>query len=135
MASFKINAIDHVAINVKDLDASIQWYAKVLGLRKVQPEAWKPFPIFMMKAKFGVALFPAKDSSKKSIKSSIRIDHFAFNVDPDEFLKAQVYFASINEHFQFQDHTYFHSIYLSDPDGHTVELTTLMVGEDFYHTH
>ncbi len=33
----------------------------------------------------------------------------------------------------FQDHHYFHSLYTADPDGHTVELTTLVVAEeDFY---
>ena len=35
--------------------------------------------------------------------------------------------------FHVEDHFYFDSIYIKDPDGHTVELTTLKVDEkDFY---
>jgi len=29
--------------------------------------------------------------------------------------------------FDFQDHHYFHSIYIKDPDNNTVELTTIVV--------
>jgi len=135
MKPFNINFLDHIAIRVKDMEVSIDWYSKVLGLKKYQLEKWGEFPIFMLAGKSGVAIFPANlEHEKLNFKSrNVKIDHFAFNVSNEDFEKAQNHFNSIGESFQFQDHHYFHSIYLKDPDSHTVELTTIMVDEnDFY---
>ena len=135
MHPFDINFLDHVAICVKDMEISIEWYARVLGLKKYQLEKWGEFLIFMLAGKTGVAIFPANSEHQKlNLESrNVKIDHFAFNVSNQDFQKAQEYFKSIGESFQFKDHHYFHSIYLKDPDNHTVELTTLLVDEnDFY---
>ena len=49
--------------------------------------------------------------------------------------KAKQWFMQLGLDFTFQDHQYIHSIYTKDPDGHTVELTTLVVdSESFYNT-
>jgi catechol 2,3-dioxygenase-like lactoylglutathione lyase family enzyme len=132
MKSFNINFLDHVAIRVKDIPISIEWYARVMGLKKYQFEQWGDFPIFMLSGKSGVAIFPAnlKHETFNQESRNVKIDHFAFNVSKEDFKKAQDYFNTINEPFKFQDHHYLHSIYLKDPDGHTVELTTLLVDED-----
>ena len=37
------------------------------------------------------------------------------------------------QQFEFQDHFYFHSIYTKDPDGHTVELTTIVISEESFY--
>lgn len=135
MAPFEINNLDHVAIRVKDLEVSVSWYEKVLGLKKYKAEKWGEFPIFMLAGKTGVALFPAKLKdpihSKKS--RNVKIDHYAFNVSNDDFSAAKKHFEALNVHYTFQDHTYFHSIYTKDSDGHTVELTTLVVAEDEFY--
>ena len=135
MKPFNINFLDHLAIRVKDMDVSIDWYSKVLSLKKYQLEKWGDFPIFMLAGKSGIAIFPANSEHKKLNQESrnIKIDHFAFNVSNDDFEKAQKHFKSIGETFQFQDHHYFHSIYLKDPDNHTVELTTLLVDEEEFY--
>lgn len=131
----ELEFIDHVAIRVKNLHESASWYEKVLGLVKVQKKEWGDFPIFMMTGKFGIALFPAKmdDPNLMLPSRNVKIDHFAFNVTKENFEKAQSRFKDLNVDFQVQDHHYFHSIYIKDPDGHTVELTTLMMdSSDFY---
>ncbi|MEO1262482.1 MAG: VOC family protein [Bacteroidota bacterium] len=128
----KLNYLDHVAIYVADMEKSAAWYEKVLGLKKHVVEKWTPFPIFMLAGKCGIALFPA-DTSQPPVKKSYKgakIDHFAFNVDNDEFLKARKHYEALGIKYNFQDHFYFHSIYTQDPDGHTVELTTMMVEEE-----
>jgi len=135
MKPFSINFLDHVAIRVKDMQTSINWYSKVLGLNMYKLEKWGEFPVFMLAEKSGIAIFPANLDDDKLPQNSknIKIDHFAFNVSNEDFNKAKVYFNKINENFVFQDHYYFHSIYLKDPDKHTVELTTLLVDEsEFY---
>jgi len=136
MKPFHINFLDHVAIRVKDMDISIAWYSKILGLKKYQLEKWGEFPVFMLSGKSGIAIFPANlEAEKPNLESRhIKIDHFAFNVSNEDFKKAQIYFKSIDETFHFQDHHYFHSVYLKDPDNHTVELTTLLVDADEFYT-
>lgn len=134
MTPFTINFLDHVAIRVADMENSIAWYEKVLGLKKYQLKEWGAFPVFMLAGKSGVAIFPArKDDPKIPDSKNVKIDHFAFNVSAEAFLQAQKHFSEIGEEFQFQDHHYFHSIYLKDPDGHTVELTTLLGDEKSFY--
>lgn len=129
---FNIRFLDHVAIKVADMARSQQWYSKVLGLEPYTFEEWGAFPVFMLSGKTGVAIFPAQEL-ESTRKQQIRIDHFAFNVDQEAFEQAQSHFIQIEEPFEFQDHHYFHSVYLTDPDGHRVELTCIQVSErDFY---
>ena len=132
MIPFNINFLDHIDIHVKDMDISIEWYSRVMCLKKYQLEKWGEFPVFMLSGKSGIAIFPANLDDEKCNQESrnVKIDHFAFNVSNEDFKKAQDYFNEINVLFEFQDHHYFHSIYLKDPDNHTVELTTLIVDEE-----
>lgn len=133
--SFKIRALDHVAIRVKDFASSIAWYEKVLGLKKYQLKKWDPYPIFLMTGRCGVALFPAENSELALDPNSkhTKIDHFAFNVDRDNYDKAKEQFNKMEISFIEKDHHYFHSVYLTDPDGHIVELTTIAFDEDEFY--
>ena len=113
MSAFKINFLDHVAIRVKDLEASANWYKKVLGLKKYQLPEWGAFPIFLLSDKTGIALFPANpDDPEADPKSrNVKIDHFAFNVNKEEFEKARKHYEQLGLDYNFQDHHDFHSIY------------------------
>ena len=124
--NFKINFLDHVAIRVKDMEASINWYTKVLGLEVMRVPEWKDIPIFLLAGNTGIALFPANpDEPEVPLRSrNVIIDHFAFNVDNDAFAKAKKKYEALGIEYNFQDHIIFHSIYTRDPDGHIVELTT-----------
>lgn len=131
----ELEFLDHVAILVKDLEVSAKWYEEVLGLKKYQLPEWGDFPIFMLANKSGIALFPANtEDTKIDIQSkNVKIDHFAFNVNKENFEKAKRRYTEMNLDFNIQDHHYFHSIYTKDPDGHTVELTTLVVDEQSFY--
>lgn len=137
MKPFEIQFLDHIAIRVANLETSIKWYEKTLGLKKYQFDEWGPFPVFMLSGKTGVALFPANLDHPKLNRNSrnVKIDHFAFNVTNENFEKAKKHLEEIEEEFEFQDHHFFHSIYLNDPDGHQVELTTIVVGEEDFYLH
>ncbi len=130
-----LSFLDHVAIRVADLETSAKWYEDVLGLKRYQLPEWGDFPIFMLCGKSGVALFPARLSDKRldGDSKNVKIDHFAFNVTRENFERAKRKYRELKLEFYIEDHFYFDSIYTKDPDGHTVELTTLKVDEkDFY---
>jgi catechol-2,3-dioxygenase len=133
--AFEIRFLDHVAIRVKDLKISSEWYQNVLGLKKYQLPEWGDFPIFMLANKSGIALFPANTSDTEidPMSKNVKIDHFAFNVTQENFERALKRYEKLNLEYQIKDHHYFKSIYIKDPDGHAVELTTIQVNEsDFY---
>ena len=135
MIPFQLSFLDHVAIRVKDIEKSAEWYEKILGLKRYQLNEWGDFPIFMLAGKTGIALFPAnlEDAHLEAKSKNVKIDHFAFNVTNSAFENARKHYDNLGIVYHFQDHFYFHSIYTNDPDGHTVELTTLVVDEhEFY---
>jgi len=126
---FKIESLDHVAIRVQDINISAEWYQRVLGLVKCKTPRWGAFPVLLLAEKSGIAIFPADldDPELNPHSKNIRIDHFAFRVTKENFDLAEKRYSELNLDFEFQDHYYFHSIYTKDPDGHTVELTTLVI--------
>ena len=135
MADFQIQFLDHVALRVADINKARDWYVDVLGLKPYKKEEWGPIPIFLLAGKTGIALFPAKpeDPPLNPGHRGVKIDHFAFQVDPENFEKARKQFEVKGIPYDWQDHHFFHSIYLRDPDGHQVELTTLVSpAVDFY---
>ena len=108
----KLNFLDHVAIHVADIEKSVEWYEKVLGLKRHNLKKWGAIPTFMLSGKCGVAIFPADTSFppiRRNYKGS-KIDHFAFNVDNQEFEKAKSHYEELGLKYVFQDHYYFHCI-------------------------
>ena len=101
---FEIEFLDHVAIRVKDLKVSAEWYEKVLGLKKYQMSQWGDTPVFMLANKSGIALFPANLSDKElDLKSkNINIDHFAFNVTRKNFEKAKKRYEKLKLDFNIR---------------------------------
>lgn len=130
-----IEFLDHVAIRVKDMNISAEWYQKVLGLKKYQLPEWVDFPVFLLSGKSGIALFPANlnDKQLEPKSKNVKIDHFAFNVTKENFEKAKRKYTDLKLEFTIKDHHYFDSLYTKDPDGHTVELTTIKANEKTFY--
>lgn len=122
----KINFLDHVAIRVNNIEATAQWYEEVLGLKRLETETyWGPFPIMVQAGKSGIAIFPKKEGDVLEQVTSRM--HIAFNVDKESFRAFQHTFEQKGIEFSFEDHHWFHSIYINDPDGYVVELTTEVI--------
>ena len=118
--------LDHVAVAVADMDRSRAFYEGVLGLERVHEE-WD-MPVVLAADGTGVALFPehAHPSSTPNDAEppAVRILHIAFRVDRGGFDAARADLASEGVEARFSDHGISHSLYMHDPDGHQIELTT-----------
>lgn len=135
MKTFTPNFLDHVAIRVKDIEVSVHWYETVIGLKRLELPEWRNYPVVMSCGKTGIAIFPANleyPEANHQVKN-IGISHFAFNVSNEDFEKAKQHFTELLLAYDYEDHYYFQSLYIQDPDGLTVELTTLMVAESVFY--
>jgi catechol 2,3-dioxygenase-like lactoylglutathione lyase family enzyme len=124
---FLVNHIDHVALTVKDVERSVAWYHDVLGLERRHREVWHGVPAMMYAGETGIALFPAATANPDPAperRNTTVMRHLAFQVDRANFLRAQAELRGSGIPFSFEDHQIAHSIYLNDPDGYEIELTT-----------
>ncbi|MEY2527597.1 MAG: hypothetical protein QOE73_2368 [Verrucomicrobiota bacterium] len=123
---FEHEGIDHVALSVRDIERSVQWYMEVLGFEKRHEGVWDGIPTFIGKGSTALALFPVRENETRaaSHRDSITMLHLALRSDRANFLKAQKELNERDIKFHFQDHEISHSIYFRDPDGHELEITT-----------
>src|SRR5438067_1360679 len=123
----QLEGIDHVALSVRDIERSADWYIDVLGFERRYEGMWNGVPTFIGKGNTAIALFSSKKSDLISTSRSrevIRMLHLAFRADRKNFIAAQVELKRRGIKFEFQDHEISHSIYFHDPDSHVLEITT-----------
>jgi len=127
---FELDGIDHVALAVRDVALSAQWYVEVLGFERRLPGMWNGVPVFVGKGTTALALFAARDARRSAEAPPIRMLHLAFRTSRHEFVNAQRDLKRRGIAFEFEDHEISHSIYFQDPDGHQLEITTYDVATD-----
>ena len=121
----QLEGIDHIALTVRDIRASAQWYLDVLGLERQYAEAWDGPPLFVGKGTTGLALFPVEgEATKAPVRNAITMLHFAFRATRQNFEAARKELEKRGIEFHFEDHGIAHSVYFPDPDGHRLEITT-----------
>jgi catechol 2,3-dioxygenase-like lactoylglutathione lyase family enzyme len=122
----QLEGIDHIALAVRDIQRSANWYIEVLGFERLHEGMWDGVPTFIGKGNTGLALFPASSDEKStpSTHRDIRMLHLAFRADRKNFITAQEELKRRGIKFEFEDHEISHSIYFRDPDGHQLEITT-----------
>lgn len=124
----RLQGLDHVALFVQDVHRCAAWYRDVLGLERRHEEAWGDFPIVMVADGSGVALFPAAaEPIARGARAPGAFAHVAFRVDARGMREAKEELRARGVPFAEQDHVIARSIYVADPDGHEVELTTYEV--------
>jgi catechol 2,3-dioxygenase-like lactoylglutathione lyase family enzyme len=131
----RVSAIDHVNLQVGDLDASIQFYCHIFGFklledgRKTSPGGWA---IVGRPGAACIALAAAKDLGLAQGK---RIVHFGLVIDDAQ--SALAILERENVHIvprgpggsAILPYPRSQSIYIQDPDGHEIELTTRFGGD------
>lgn len=120
-----LEALDHVGLNVADVDRSIRWYQDVLGLIRLHEETWGDFPAVLVANGSGVALFPREGTAPGvEARNEDDMSHIGFRTSRRglEQAKAEASEKSIDYHEG--DYGIAWSIYFDDPDGHQIEITT-----------
>jgi catechol 2,3-dioxygenase-like lactoylglutathione lyase family enzyme len=126
VAALHVQGLDHIVLVVADVERSLRWYQKELGLQGVRIEEWRA----------GTAFFPSVRVNEGTIIDIIpdggvavsgrgNVDHFCLVVAPVD-LEA-VRDAGRFEVVDGPDKRYGArgdgiSLYVKDPDGNTVEL-------------
>jgi catechol 2,3-dioxygenase-like lactoylglutathione lyase family enzyme len=124
---FTLQQIDHVALTVRDLNKSIAWYQDVLGLERRYKETWGDCPAMLCAGSTCVALFALREAespARTGGSTEPRMWHLAFRTTYADLLEAEQNLQKRGIPFEFQNHGIAHSIYLADPDGHQLEITT-----------
>jgi catechol 2,3-dioxygenase-like lactoylglutathione lyase family enzyme len=125
---FNVDHLDHVALRVRDVEASAAWYGEVLGMQPAFEGMWGGVPTMLALGPTFLALFPAAGRAKANgSPRCVCMDHLAFRADPENFARAREELPRRGIPVEFQDHGASHSIYFADPDGHRVEITTYEV--------
>lgn len=123
---FHLHQVDHVALTVRDVEKSVRWYTEVLGLQRMHEDVWGSFPAVVGIGGTSLALFPVRSADPPGPPGpeTICTRHIAFRTDRDNFERARVSLTARGLDSRFEDHGIAHSIYIVDPDGHQLEITT-----------
>ena len=122
----RVEGLDHVALAVRDVRASAQWYCDVLGLVRLYESESGDHPAMVGVGNTMLALFPGlgPDPKPRPGKDVIAVRHVAFRTDASGLIEARRELEESGIAFELQDHGIAHSIYFFDPDGHELEITT-----------
>ncbi len=121
----QITAMDHIVLRVSDVERSLRWYTKQLGLAPVRVDEWRagdcPFPSVRVSAETIIDLI-AGDVEL----DSRNLDHFCMVVSAGDLAEVR----SSGEFNIVRDpdfalygaRGYADGLYIADPDGNEIEL-------------
>ncbi|MDE2221965.1 MAG: VOC family protein [Candidatus Omnitrophica bacterium] len=122
-----IQGIDHVAFNVKDLDKSMQFYTKVIGLKVTEREPSKPgIEYFLDCGSSLLGIIQAKDLSSAHLfaHEGLGANHFSFRVHSNDFDAMIAHLEAHDVNIEFaKKRPKSWSLYFYDPDGNKLEAT------------
>lgn len=125
--STTVPALGHVAVTVSDLDASIEWYTKVLGVKPVLDEDTGPFRHVVYQlgnTLLGLHGFPDLTSSERFDERRPGLDHIAFGcANRDELVEWAAHLDELGvAHGGVVDAGYGSGLSFRDPDNIALEL-------------
>ena len=132
----KIVEMDHIVLNVADVDRSLHFYCDLLGLEPERVDEYRagkaPFPSARITPDTIIDLFPPKMAGGAPVPDDRRenLNHFCLVVDTENLVEVrdQLAAAGFPSHEgpvnRWGAHGNALSIYLKDPDGNTLEIRT-----------
>ena len=127
MAKIQIRKIDHLVLRVRDINAMRAFYCDVLGAEHI---AYRP-EFGMSHLRVGDCMLDLVVAEKRGLAAAeagrLNLDHFCFRVEPFDqeaivahLKRHNVALGPIRERYGAEGNGI--SIYLTDPEGNTVEL-------------
>ena len=134
MGKIKIIELDHIVLNVGDIDKSLTFYTEVLGLQGERVEEFRAgkvsFPSVRINQATIIDLFPRKDGAAKLTAEKVNgnLNHFCLVVGAEDFSGMVNYLAE--NHVTVRDGPVSRwgargratSVYFLDPDGNEIEI-------------
>ncbi|MER7579825.1 VOC family protein [Kitasatospora sp. NPDC097691] len=118
----RVIAFDHLVLNVSDVERSLAFYAGLLGLEPVRVDEWRA----------GKVSFPSVRVTADTIidltdrpRQESNVDHICLTVEPldwQEVIDAGTFTVLEGPVPRYGARGTATSVYVSDPDGNTVEL-------------
>ena len=135
MPRIKITELDHIVLNVGDIERSLKFYIDILGLQGERVNEFREgkvgFPSVRINAGTIIDLFPTKDSAARSSL----VEHVAGNLNHFCMVIGAEDFAGIASYLQEREVPIRRgpvsrwgargratSVYFFDPDGNEIEL-------------
>lgn len=128
----KITGLDHIVLNVKDIDRALAFYTEVLGLAPDRVEEFRKgevgFPSVRINRHTVIDLSPSKNRSGEKEESKRNLNHFCLvveNEDPASLVnylkgrRVEVHQGPVSRWGARGRAT---SIYFHDPDGNEIEV-------------
>ena len=134
MERIKITQLDHIVLNVTDIDRSLKFYIDVLGLQAERLDEFKAgkvgFPSVRINGDTIIDLFPtrAENAVNQGDKRPGNLNHFCMVVDRQDFSGIVDYLAghgiTVREGpiSRWGARGRATSVYFLDPDGNEVEI-------------
>jgi len=131
----KITELDHIVLNVSDIDRSLAFYTEVLGLKGERVEEFREkkigFPSVRVNEHTIIDLFPSKKgtgSEKSGEKLEGNLNHFCLVVEREDFegivdyLKGHSVPIRQGPISRWGARGRATSVYFLDPDGNEIEI-------------
>ncbi len=118
----EILQLDHVALHVKDVAKTVAFYRDILGLKQIARPGFDFEGAWLRLGKNqSLHLIGGRD---RAVHNSNRGDHFALLVDDIDAWAAHLKQCDISHRGPKKRPDGAYQIFLEDPDGHWVELST-----------
>ncbi|HEY7166632.1 MAG TPA: VOC family protein [Candidatus Binatia bacterium] len=135
MKPFRITELDHIVLNVRDIEKTVRFYTEVLGLQPERLEEFRNgkvgFPSVRINSETIIDLFPTKDSVESHAngeKTNGNLNHFCMVVGQDDFAGVVDYLnangVAIREGpiSRWGARGRATSVYFLDPEGNEIEI-------------
>jgi len=131
MPPLKVTEMDHIVLNVNDVDKSLDFYTRVLGLGAERVDEFKEgkigFPSVRINGNTIIDLFPRKEG-QPATGPSLNLNHYCVVADVPDFPALMAYLKDNGVPIRGEPASRWGargrgtSIYVQDPDGTELEI-------------